>query len=218
MSADEIFYAPAEELLLESEQMHRNEGSPGWGIKSRRRRSKRTVELPEADLYAGFEKLLVRTALVRAEGYQPKFGPVIDSAEDVAELTKHLSTADNEYLVTLAINASNRLLAIHEAGVGPTSEVATTAQQLLKVAFLTSASALIIVHNHPSGIPRPSPEDARMTASVIRATRCVGLPLLDHVIIAIDGWTSFADTNGGLEHAAENYELTRFAVRDWRHQ
>lgn len=211
MGADEILYVPVSEIVADAAELH-----PNYGRSSRRSRAKREIEFPAADLYAGFEKLLVRTALIRAEGVSLTTAPVLDSAEHVAELCKHLVYADQEHMVTLPLNAGNRLLAIHEAAIGHGSGAAQTPQHLLKVAFLTSARALIMVHNHPSGDPRPSPDDARMTALLLHVAACVEVEFLDHVIVAEDGWVSFADTPNGIERAAENYSATRFSVQKWR--
>ena len=55
------------------------------------------------------------------------------------------------------------------------------------------ASALISVHNHPSGDPEPSQEDFRITEGLVEVGKLVGIPVLDHVIVGGDNYTSFAD-------------------------
>ena len=52
------------------------------------------------------------------------------------------------------------------------------------------ASAIVLVHNHPSGDPTPSPEDVAMTRAVAAACDVVGVPLLDHVVVARGGASS----------------------------
>jgi DNA repair protein RadC len=204
--ADEILYAPIDELVEPTLTPNRE---------PRRSRTRRTVVLPEADLYAGMEKFLVRTALIRAEGVNMIDLLSVASAEAAAELTKHLRYADQEYLITLALNAKLQLHAIHEVGVGPSDHVATTTQHLIKVGLLTSSRAIIMLHNHPSGDPRPSPDDARTTEAAARACQCVGIDLMDHVIVADAGFVSFAD-NGSLFDASERYSVSRFTPMRWR--
>jgi DNA repair protein RadC len=58
------------------------------------------------------------------------------------------------------------------------------ARDALRIAVREAASAFILTHNHPSGDPAPSPEDIAFTRAVERAAAVVGVPLLDHVVIA----------------------------------
>jgi len=53
-----------------------------------------------------------------------------------------------------------------------------------------SAAGVVLVHNHPSGDPHPSTEDIAMTTALVAACEAVGLPLLDHVIVAVQGAVS----------------------------
>ena len=55
------------------------------------------------------------------------------------------------------------------------------------------AAALIFVHNHPSGEPAPSQKDFRITERLVEVGKLVGIPVLDHVIMGGDNYTSFAD-------------------------
>ncbi len=60
-------------------------------------------------------------------------------------------------------------------------------------ALAMRAAAMVLVHNHPSGNPRPSASDRELTRSLCRAGLLLDLPILDHVIVAGDGYVSFAD-------------------------
>jgi DNA repair protein RadC len=60
-------------------------------------------------------------------------------------------------------------------------------------ALLNNAAAIVLVHNHPSGNPEPSPEDIALTRQITEAGRLLGIPLRDHLIIAGDSWTSLAE-------------------------
>jgi DNA repair protein RadC len=64
-----------------------------------------------------------------------------------------------------------------------------------------AASAIVLLHNHPSGDPRPSPEDIAMTREIARACEVIGVPLLDHVIVARGGAASLLEL-GLLENSA----------------
>lgn len=68
------------------------------------------------------------------------------------------------------------------------------AREVFVVAILSSAAALILIHNHPSGDPTPSPEDRAVTKELVAAGKLLGIDVLDHVIIGADRFSSFAET------------------------
>lgn len=179
--ADFIISMPSEDLA---------DPSPALPNPPRRRA---TLEHPALDLYAGHDGFLVRTALIRSEKYSDVKRPKIANSEDAASLCSHLRYADQEHLVVLALDGQMKLRAIHEAAIGSSSSTSQTMNHLVKVATLTSSSAVIMVHNHPSGDPRPSPEDIAMTKQVKSGLECLGIVLMDHVIVAEEGATSMAD-------------------------
>ena len=90
----------------------------------------------------------------------------------------------------LALNVVNRLMAIFEAAIGGTSGIQIQTKHMLKVPLLTNASAAIVAHNHPSGSRSPSAEDQRFTQALGGAFSCVGIELLDSLVISTEGWYS----------------------------
>jgi DNA repair protein RadC len=64
-------------------------------------------------------------------------------------------------------------------------------REVFRPAIAEAAAGIIVVHNHPSGDPTPSPEDRAVTRQLVEAGRLLDLPLYDHVIIAGDRWVSF---------------------------
>lgn len=188
--ADDVLYAPASELtdtsyVVPSEL--RSRPNP-------RRRKRRLEEFSEAiDLYGGHESLLVRTAIIRAEGYDPRKAPEVGNFDAACALLDHLAYADQEHLITIALDAKNRVRAIHEAAIGGTFGLGQQPRHILKIAFLTGSPSVIVAHNHPSGDPVPSVEDVRMTRELLKAAAVVGLYVLDHVVVARDGCRSLRD-------------------------
>ena len=67
------------------------------------------------------------------------------------------------------------------------------AREVFVVAILSSAAALILVHNHPSGDPTPSEDDLAVTKALVAAGKLLGIDVLDHVIIGANQFTSFAE-------------------------
>jgi DNA repair protein RadC len=60
-----------------------------------------------------------------------------------------------------------------------------------------SAAAVILVHNHPSGDPTPSPEDVQLTERLVEAGRILGIRVLDHVVVGLGGYASLMDRPPG---------------------
>ena len=102
----------------------------------------------------------------------------------------HLLTLDYEELWTVALDGRNRLLHARCVARGGQHGCAVGARDILRVALRDGASGLVVVHNHPSGDPHPSTEDIAMTTALVAACEAVGLPLLDHVIVAEQGAVS----------------------------
>jgi DNA repair protein RadC len=103
---------------------------------------------------------------------------------------RRLVTLEHEELWTLALDGRNRLLQARCVARGGQHGCAVGARDILRVALRDGASGLVIVHNHPSGDPHPSSEDIAMTSALVTACEAVGLPLLDHVIVAEQGAVS----------------------------
>lgn len=162
----------------------------------RKKTSGWSVDEASLDPYGEHKGLLVRTALVRSKDYaeglrQP---PRIANSRDVAKLCAHLKTADQEHFAVLACNNAKDVVAIFEAALGGTAQAAVEIPHILKIPLLTSSPAVVIVHNHPSGKADPSAQDIEYTRDVYKALNCVGLTLLDHVIVSSAGHFSFLDS------------------------
>jgi DNA repair protein RadC len=71
-------------------------------------------------------------------------------------------------------------------------------REVFRAAITESAAAMILVHNHPSGDPTPSPEDRDVTRQLAEAGRLIGIPVLDHVVVGDGRYVSFVEAGLGL--------------------
>jgi len=99
----------------------------------------------------------------------------------------------HEELWVLAVDGQNRVRAARRVAVGGLHGLVVSVRDPLRFALREGASAIIAVHNHPSGDPAPSYEDLRFTEQLALAAEVVGTPLLDHVIVAGDRHRSMLD-------------------------
>ena len=93
----------------------------------------------------------------------------------------------------LFLNDRNYLAGKAKVSSGGGSSTVIDVRQVIRTALDKGASAIILVHNHPSGNPTPSPADIRQTDAVRKGVGAVGLDLLDHVVVADDSFFSFSD-------------------------
>lgn len=91
----------------------------------------------------------------------------------------------------LFLNKRNRLIADEVQGTGTVDHVPVYIREVVRRALELSATAIILVHNHPSGDPTPSTADIRMTLDIQKAAKPLGITLHDHIIIGREGHASF---------------------------
>lgn len=125
----------------------------------------------------------------------------IASVEDVERWAlPRLARLEHEELWLLCLDVKNRLLAEVEVARGGALGCSLSPADVLRPAVRHGAAAIVIVHNHPSGDPTPSRDDMLMTRALGRACRVVGIPLLDHVVVARGGACSALGDGEPEEH------------------
>ena len=120
----------------------------------------------------------------------------IRSSRDAREiLAAYLADVDREHFVVLLLDQKNRVIGIHTVSTGSLTASVVHPREVLKVAILSNAAAIVAGHNHPSGDPNPSQEDRALTERLRSACKIMGIGLLDHVIVGdgSDAYYSFAD-------------------------
>jgi DNA repair protein RadC len=95
---------------------------------------------------------------------------------------KHGNPRREEFRV-LFLDRKNCLLDDHLMGVGTVDHVPAYPREIMRQAILCDASALILIHNHPSGDPTPSESDIAMTKQVVKVGALLGITVHDHVIV-----------------------------------
>lgn len=120
------------------------------------------------------------------------------SSQVAAYIGPRLSTARNEVVIGLFLDGQNHLLGEKLISDGTPIQAAIVTRKILEEALRTSAAALVLAHNHPSGNPEPSPQDDETTFDLDRGASLLGLVMIDHVIIGGEDHFSYVDS-GRLE-------------------
>ena len=117
--------------------------------------------------------------------------PVISSSAALRDyLHASMAHSRTEQVRVLFLNAKNSLLANEAMWDGSVDEASVHVREVISRAIVLGATALIIVHNHPSGDPTPSQQDIRLTRDLVEAGRHMKVTVHDHVIVGASGQTS----------------------------
>ena len=118
----------------------------------------------------------------------------VHSPRDVADrLVLQLGGLEREELLVLLLNTKNMVVAQVAVYRGNVSSSLVRTGELFTEAVRRGVARVILVHNHPSGDPTPSPDDLNLTASVIAAGRLLDIEVLDHIIVGGETYLSLRD-------------------------
>jgi DNA repair protein RadC len=125
--------------------------------------------------------------------------PTISSpALAAAFLQYEMSGLEQESLRTILLDARNRLIRVHEVYKGSLTTSVIRTGEVFREAIRQNAAGMIVVHNHPSGDPSPSPEDLAVTRNLVEAGRLLDIPILDHVVIGRGRFVSMREQGLGF--------------------
>lgn len=110
-----------------------------------------------------------------------------DAARYVMDRMRYLK---KEHFITLLLDTKHRLVGEEVSSVGSLDASIVHPREIFRVAVRKSASAVLCLHNHPSGDPSPSSEDISVTGRLVQAGRLLGIDVLDHIVIGDGRFTS----------------------------
>jgi len=114
------------------------------------------------------------------------------SSSQVFDTFSFLRHETKEYFIALHLDGKNRVVCIDMVSTGSLNQSIVHPRELFKTALLSSAAAVILLHNHPTGDPTPSTEDLEITRRLRDAGDMIGIKVLDHIVIG-DSYYSFAE-------------------------
>ena len=126
--------------------------------------------------------------------------PQVRSPADAANLLMaEMSLLPQEHLRTVLLDTRNRVLSIPTIYVGSLNSAQVRVGELFRDAIRNNAAGLIVVHNHPSGDPTPSPEDVQVTRLIVEAGSLLNIDVMDHLIIGRQRFVSLKDRGLGFK-------------------
>lgn len=128
--------------------------------------------------------------------YCPEIDRKMNSPEKIVSVATqylHMQELPEEYMYMLCMNTKLEMTGIFEISHGNVNSSIVGTREVFQKALLANAVSIAMIHNHPSGDPKPSREDIQVTKKLMDAGDILGVQLLDHIIIGRPGYTSLKE-------------------------
>jgi DNA repair protein RadC len=132
----------------------------------------------------------------------------VRSPRDVADrLILQMGRLEREELRVVLLDTKNHVLRVSTVYQGNVSTSLVRVGELFRDAVRLNAANVILVHNHPSGDPTPSPDDLHLTAEALAAGRLLDIDLLDHLVVGHDAYVSLRDRGVAFDRPGRSPRL-----------
>ena len=138
----------------------------------------------------------------------------IRNSSDVYKLLNEVADQEQEHFGVILLDTSHKVTAVKTLFIGTLNRSLVHPRDIFREALRANAAAIIVFHNHPSGTLYPSQEDINTTERLMRASRNIGIPLLDHLIVTKDNYRSLSDVMESIERKLDNEKNNEFLVQD----
>lgn len=130
----------------------------------------------------------------------PAARPQVRSPADAANLVQYdMALLQKEELRVILLDTKNQVLGVSTVCVGSIDSTVVRMAEVFQAAVRALASAIIVVHNHPSGQCSPSPDDVRVTEEIVAAGKLLDIDVIDHLIVGREGFTSLKERRLGFQ-------------------
>ncbi len=129
----------------------------------------------------------------------PRTRPQITTPADAARLLMpEMQGLEQEHLRVVLLDTRNRVIAVHEVYKGSLNTSMIRVGEVFREAIRRNCAAIIVAHNHPSGDPSPSSEDANVSRQLVEAGKLLDIEVLDHLVIGMSRWVSLKERGLGF--------------------
>lgn len=123
----------------------------------------------------------------------------VRSPADAAELVRYeMGSLPVEELRVILLNTRNQVMRVLTTSRGSTNSASVRVSEVFQAAVRENAMSIIVVHNHPSGDPTPSPEDVALTRALVQSGKLMDIQVLDHMVIGLGRWISMKEKGLGF--------------------
>ena len=130
----------------------------------------------------------------------PRDRTTINSPSDAAALVQYeMSALEQEHLRVLLLDTRNHVIDIAEVYKGSVNSSQVRVGEVFKAAVRRNSPSIIVVHNHPSGDPTPSPDDVAVTRALVQAGKLLDVAVLDHLVIGQGRYVSLKERGLGFD-------------------
>lgn len=153
--------------------------------------------MAESTMLATRRTSVVRVELVRERGVSYPAGSQVGCAADLAAAARAvIGRSDREVFLALFLSSKHRINAIEVTAIGTLNTTLVHPRETFRGAIIACAASVAFVHNHPSGLSEPSPEDLCLTEQLLDCGELLGIRVLDHVVLGDPSFTSIRETTG----------------------
>ena len=144
----------------------------------------------------------IKLAIIREKKKDNDSRP-IRTPNDINQYAEPLKHMSEEHFVAFHLDALNNVIGYQLVSKGTLTASLVHPREVFKAALLSNAFGIIVAHNHPGGSMTPSPEDITTTKQLVKAGKLLGVVVVDHIIVSINGITSIRETHAGLWGSTE---------------
>jgi DNA repair protein RadC len=131
----------------------------------------------------------------RINAYCDEKHPKITSKDDVTKLlAPHMMFLPQEEFRVVLLDSKQKLIRFHTVSLGSLDKALVEPRDVFRPAITSGAASVVIVHNHPSGDPKPSEQDVILTRELYVCGKILGIEVLDHIIIGVSNHVSFKES------------------------
>jgi DNA repair protein RadC len=125
--------------------------------------------------------------------------PLVSSPQDAANLVQYeMQAFEKEHLWVMILDTRNRIIHIEKLYQGSVNSSMVRVGELFKCVIQRNAVSMIVLHNHPSGDPTPSPDDIALTRAIVQAGKLLDIEVLDHLVIGQGRFVSMKERGLGF--------------------
>jgi len=124
-----------------------------------------------------------------------KDNPIITTANKAYDHLKEYHHLDREHFIAITLDGASRVIGTHTISIGTLNQSLVHPREVFFRAIQDRAASIILAHNHPSGQLFPSRADKQVTTRLKEAGKLIGIEVIDHIILAPDGYYSFQESD-----------------------